>query len=216
MKSIRYKPLTTLMLLAASAALLSGCLLGYPARSKVTSVEIASRVGSSSNIVDRIIARYTYNRCIMLLTPEGAMQEWVHSVDRNYVLQRADGSEVGLPFLRGHDWKKLLPLSSTNLWVAISQPERKQRQDILYVVVFRDDSLLRKRSLKTLALGPDGHYKGFLAFSQARWVIWYPTEQGQEQYDILRDKFIWPLDQWGEAEGQTLMWMPGDAAPPPP
>jgi hypothetical protein len=36
------------------------------------------------------------------------------------------------------------------------------------------------------------------------------------QYDILHDTFIYPLQEWGEDEGETLMWMPGDVTPPPP
>lgn len=195
--------------------LLSGC-VGYPARAKVSSAEVAARIGTSSNRLETIVARYTYHRCVMLLTPEGALQDWIHSVDKDYILCRTDNSEAALPFLRGREWKKILPVPSTNLWVAISQPQRRGRWDVLEVAVFRDDDLIHKRSLETIALGADQRYTGFLAFSPARWAIWYPAEQYQVQYDILHDSFIYPLQVWGKDEVETLMWMPGDLAPPPP
>lgn len=198
-----------------AVVVLSGC-LGYPARSKMSSIEVAARVGTASNCVETIVAHFTFRRCVMLLTPEGAFQDWIHSVGKDYVLCRKGRSEAALPFLRDREWKKVMPVPSTNLWVAISQPERRGWRDDLDVVVFADDHLIRKRTLKTLALGPDQQYHGFLAFSAARWVIWYSAETGEVQYDVLRDAFISPLEEWAEGEATTLMSMPGDIAPVPP
>lgn len=215
MNASTYRQLLRLALLLVVALLMPGC-VGYPARAKVSSVEVAARIGTSDNRMETIVGRYTFHRCVMLLTPEGAFRDWVHSVDKDYVLCRADHSEAALPFLRGREWKKILPVPSTNLWVAISQPERRGKRDDLEVVVFQDDDLIHKRSLKTVALAADQRYTGFLAFSIARWVIWYPAKEGQAQYDILHDAFIYPLQEWAKDESQTLMWMPGDVVPPPP
>lgn len=215
MNASRYTQLVRVGLLLGAASLSAGC-IGYPARGKVSSVEVAARTGTSSDPLETIEARYTFHRCVMLLTPEGAFQDWIHSVDKDYVLHRADQSKAALPFLRGREWKNILPVPSTNLWVAISQPVRRSRQDDLEVVVFQDDDLVRRRKLETIALGADERYAGFLAFSRVRWVIWYPAQDGEKQYDILRDLFISPIEEWSKDEGETLMWMPGDISPQPP
>ncbi len=215
MNATSYMPLLRFAPLLVAALLLSGC-VGYPTRAKVSSVEVAARIGTSSNRLETIESRYTFHRCVMLLTPEGAFQDWIHSVEKDYVLHRADHSEAALPFLHGREWKKILPVPSTSLWVAISRPERRGTWDDLHIVVFQDDDLIRKRSLKTIALGAGQRYTGFLAFSPARWVIGFQAEEGQAQYDILHDAFIYPPQEWDKDEGQTLMWMPGDLVPPPP
>ncbi len=215
MNASRYTQLFRFGVFLGAASLSTGC-IGYPARGKVLSTEVAARTGTSSNRLETIEARYTFHRCVMLLTPSGAFQDWIHSVDMDYVLHRADQSKAALTFLRGREWKKILPVPSTNLWVAISQPERRGRQDDLEVVVFQDDDLVRRRKLETMALGADGRYAGFLAFSRVRWVIWYPGQEGQKQYDVLRDRFIAPIEEWGKDEAETLMWVPGDVSPRPP
>lgn len=216
MTTARFGRLFPVALAMVSTTLVSGCLLGWPARAKVSSMEVATRFGTSTNRLETIEARYTYPRCVFLLTPEGVLQDTYFSVAKDYVLHRADGSEAALPFLHGREWKKILPVPSTNLWVAIAQPERRGKRDDLEVVVFRDNDLVRRRMLRTIALGPDKRYHGFLAFSQARWSIWYPSQEGEAQYDILRDAFISPLQEWEGGEATTLMWMPDDPVPPPP
>jgi len=205
MKQCDYRLAIELLLLLTVVAVLPGCMVGYPARSKVETVELVSRIGTSSNVLETIIARHTEHRCTMLLTPDGLFENWILSVSTDYYLCRADRSLIRLSFLHGRGWMKILPVPSANLWVAISQSKRRGKRDDIEIVVFQEDKLVRTRPLKTLALAEDGHYIGFLVFSGARWMIWYPTKRGPAQYDILRDVYISPLEEWREGEGEILM-----------
>ncbi len=187
----------------APALLVSGCFLGYPVRARVSCTEVASRVGWSGDCSEAIEKRSTDHRCTMLVTPDGVLQDWIWSVSKSYFLCRS-GSKMALPFLSNRDWEKIVPVPSTNLWVAIETPKRNGKRDDFYVVLFQSDHVIHKRLLKSVALREDGYYAGFLHFSPSRWVVWYPAQDGQVQYDLLRDAFIDPLQKWEEDEGEQI------------
>ena len=108
---------------------------------------------------------------------------------------------------------KLIPIPTTNLWVAVSYPDRRGNNDLVTVVLFQDNKLVRKRRFTTVAVR-DGHYIGLLAFNPARCAVEYRTEYGFEQYDILSDRILSPPEDWREEKIETLKGLPRDRSAP--
>jgi hypothetical protein len=193
---------------------LSGCLLG-PDIDKRT---LAVRLGSNSNIVERLVIKDTGLAEYNLIQWEGSGPITICE-KQTYYLERAGHRRVKIDFLPGLkeetkktypwlDWH-FWPVPGTNLWVAIDSGSVRDikitngwEKDVdLKVYLFNFKAAVRQKQLTTFV--PDKYNGGYpdFRFDPLYRHNTYKTRNGYETYSMLEDTIV----PSGEPSGEPAL-----------